>query len=76
MGGRVGRLVKVDDTAGDVGFDIALVGGTTIGDGSPMVGADEHVVVALQKEGELIVVHRGSGSRRGHDDILGDGHRK
>ena len=42
MTGRVGRLVKVDDTGADVGLQVTAQGGGTSGDRGEVTGTDEH----------------------------------
>jgi hypothetical protein len=74
VGRGVGGLVKVDNTAGNVGLDIAAVGGRTGRNGCPVVGANEQLIVVLQEERQVLVIYGSSRRRRGHDDILGDRH--
>lgn len=41
MTGRVGRLVKVDNTRADVRLDVALQRRASIGDGGEVTSSDE-----------------------------------
>lgn len=54
----VRRLVEVDDTAGDVGLDVPLVGRRAIGDGGEVAGPDKHLVVVLEQQRPVARVER------------------
>lgn len=50
MRGRVGGLVEIDDTAGDVALDVALERRITAWDWCEVAGSDEKLVVVLEKQ--------------------------
>lgn len=62
-------LVEVDDTAGNVALEVALVRSTAVGDGDEVVAAGQHLAVVLQQQRPLAGVD-GRGDRGRLDGVV------
>lgn len=49
MTGRVGRFIEIDHSRADVGFEIALEWGTSIGDWGEMSSANQYCELELAR---------------------------